>query len=485
MSEKKQGDWMRWARFRFSVIGGLLASPPERGKLGEEIEKLAQRTWHHPTKPNERVTVGASTIERWFYRAIGQADPIMVLMRKVRSDADKRWAIGTKLLAELEAQHALYPAWSHLLHFQNLEALVKEKPDLGPMPSYSTMLRTMQERGWVKKKRARTEGQKLAQQRIDEREVRSYEASYVHALWHLDFHEGSRRIVEETGHWGTPQALGILDDRSRNCCHMQWYLAETAENLVHGMNQAFLKRGLPREMMTDRGGAMIAEEVRRGLERLGVRHSMTLPYSAYQNGKQESFWGQVEGRLLAMLVRVEPLTLSFLNRATQAWVEHEYNRKLHEEIGTTPIERMLEGPDVSRQSPGSMELSMAFCLERERTQRQSDGTVSIEGVRFEVPSRLRHVRRLLVRYASWDLSVAWIVDGRTGAVLARIVPQDKTRNADGYRRTLDPVDEPRDEQATDGPAIPPLMRKLLAQQEATGLPPAYIPKHERKDGDDE
>ena len=29
-----------------------------------------------------------------------------------------------------------------------------------------------------------------------------------------------------------PQLLGILDDRSRLCCHLQWYLAETAEDLV-------------------------------------------------------------------------------------------------------------------------------------------------------------------------------------------------------------------------------------------------------------
>ena len=33
--------------------------------------------------------------------------------------------------------------------------------------------------------------------------------------------------------------------------------------------------------------------------RLGVVHHTTLPYSPHQNGKQEAFWGPVEGRLIA------------------------------------------------------------------------------------------------------------------------------------------------------------------------------------------
>ncbi len=49
--------------------------------------------------------------------------------------------------------------------------------------------------------------------------------------------------------------LGILDDRSRLACHLQWYLAETAENVAHGLSQAIQKRGLPRAAMSDNGAA--------------------------------------------------------------------------------------------------------------------------------------------------------------------------------------------------------------------------------------
>jgi putative transposase len=146
-------------------------------------------------------------------------------------------------------------------------------------------------------------------------EVRSFEIAYVHGLWHLDFHHGSRKVLTREGRWTTPLLLGVLDDCSRLACHVQWYLEETAENLVHGLCQAFQKRALPRALMTDNGSAMLAEEVRRGLHDLSILHETTLPYSPYQNAKQEVFWATVEGRLISMLDGLEELTLDLLNEA--------------------------------------------------------------------------------------------------------------------------------------------------------------------------
>ena len=479
MSKKSKKQLTNWAHFRFSVIGGLLARPPDKGDLQQEIEKLASRVYLHPTK-DEWVTFGASTIERWYYLALNADDPIKALGRKIRSDAGKATAMSPRLLDALGKQYAKYPKWSYKLHTDNLKALVEEQPHLGMMTSYSTVLRRMKEQGWYRKASSRrnpTKGQKLAQERLEQREVRSYESSYVHGLWHLDYHKGWLRVVDANGVWHTPEALAVLDDCSRVCNHMQWYLSETAETLFHGLTQAFHKRGLPPGLMSDNGSAMIADETENGLLRLGIIHERTLPYSPYQNGKQEVFWGQVEGRFMAMLSRVEHLTLDFLNRVTQAWVEMEYNRSLHGEIGSTPLDRLLKGPDVSRTSPDSEALRFAFTKQKRRTQRKSDGTLQVEGVRFEVPSRFRHFQHLYVRYQSWDLSSAYLADQRTGDLLAHIYPQDKTKNAHGYRRTLDPLPEPIAPE-TDSEPIPPLLRKLISDYAATGLPPAYIPKDE-------
>jgi hypothetical protein len=290
MSQDELPRWERWARFRLQVIGGLLASPPEGGALQQALRELADRVYQHPLRSGESMRLGFSTIERWYYQAKDAADPIAALGRKVRSDAGQNWALSPELLAALEAQYREHPRWTVQLHYDNLAAVVAEHPALGRLPSYQTVRRRMREKGWVRRREPRkaTEGQRRAAQRREAREVRSFEATHVHALWHLDFHQGSLKVLDETGTWQTPVVLAVLDDYSRVCCHLQWYLAETAHNLVHALTQAFLKRGLPRALMTDNGTPMLAEETRQGLARLSVMHHTTLPYSAYQNGKQES-----------------------------------------------------------------------------------------------------------------------------------------------------------------------------------------------------
>jgi transposase InsO family protein len=87
-----------------------------------------------------------------------------------------------------------------------------------------------------------------------------------------------------------------------------------------------MKRGLPRALMTDNGSAMTAEETINGLAALGILHQKTLPYLPYQNAKQKSFWGRIEGHLMAMLEGEKCLTLDLLNQTTQAWVKQEYHR---------------------------------------------------------------------------------------------------------------------------------------------------------------
>lgn len=478
MNEKRKPSiHERWALLRFSVVGPLLAAPPARGELQHELEKLAAKSWLHPMT-GEPTRFGRSTIERWLSAARkARTDPMSVLRRKLRKDVGKQTSLGDALKSALLAQYAAHKSWSYQLHADNLTALVEADPKKGVMPSYSSVRRFMKTAGLEKRRRLsskETAGALKAEQRLDEREVRSYESEYVCGLWHLDFHKGSLRVLTPEGEWETPELFGALDDRSRVACHLQWYLKENAENLSHGLSQAFQKRGLPRSLMTDCGGAMTSDEVTQGLARLGVFHQLTLPYSPYQNGKQETFWAQVEGRLLAMLEGHKALTLAVLNEATQAWVELEYNRKLHTEIGEAPVARFLAGPHVARPSPSSDELRLAFMAEEHRIQRRSDGTVSIEGRRFEVPARYRHLERIAVRYSSWDLSRVHLVDERTSAVLCRLFPLDRERNADGLRRTLEPVVAVP--AAPTEPGIAPLLKKLMADYAATGLPPAYLPK---------
>ncbi|MGI9332330.1 MAG: DDE-type integrase/transposase/recombinase [Gammaproteobacteria bacterium] len=483
----------RWARLRFAIIGPLLAAPPERGQLGAALRELSVRQWKHPGS-GEAVRFGVSTLERWYYAArAAERDPLGALRAKQRTDAGRHRRLAAPLRQALQRQYRAHRGWSMQLHYDNLAALVAGEPALGPLPSYATVRRYYLAQGFRKMaqpRRGATAGLLAAERHLGEREVRSFEVEHVNALWHADAHEGSRRVLGDDGRWHSVHLIGVLDDCSRLCCHAQWYLAEQAETFVHSLSQALQRRSLPRALMTDNGGAETAAEVTEGLARLGIVHQTTLPYSAYQNAKQEVFWARVEGRLMAMLESVEPLSLDMLNNATLAWVEREYNRAEHGELGCAPLTRYLDGPDVARECPHARALRSAFRTAITRKQRLSDGTCTVAGVRFEVPARYRHLRHLSLRTARWDRSCVELLDPNTGESVATLLPLDKRRNAEFARRALVPTAavEPgeHDHREDHGrEQMAPLLKRLLAEYAATGLPPAYLPFEPAASGDDD
>jgi putative transposase len=330
----------RWARLRFSIIGPLLAAPPGPRELNGAFAALAAKTWRHPETGLD-VRFGASTLERWYYRARRAADPVAALRDRPRANEGCFPSLSAVAIATLTAQYREHPGWTAQLHLDNLRAACKagESDGSSPVASYATVRRYLRAQGMHRQARPKraTDGAVAARDRLEQLEVRSFEVEHVAALWHLDFHHASRKVLTRAGAWVKPMLLGVIDDRSRLVCHLQWYLDESAQSLVHGLSQAFMKRGLPRALMTDNGAAMLSEEVTTGLAALGVVHQTTLPYSPYQNAKQESFWGRVEGRLMAMLEGEQALTLDVLNEATQAWVEQEYHRTVHTELRVTPL----------------------------------------------------------------------------------------------------------------------------------------------------
>jgi len=469
----------QWARLRFAVIGPLLASPPQPGDLQAALKALAERDWQHPISGQPR-RFGVSTIERWYYQARRQQDPVGALKPRLRADAGHSRALSSALKTVITEQYRAHPAWSLQLHYDNLAARVAETPELGPLPSYATVRRYCKASGLVRQPHCRrrdTDGARRAAERLERREVRSFEVEHVHALWHLDFHHGSRQVLSSDGQWRKPLLLAILDDRSRLICHLQWYLDETTETLVHGLCQAFHKRALPRALMTDNGAAMTAAAFTEGLERLGILHQPTLPYSPYANAKQEVFWAQVEGRLMAMLEGQSEISLRQLNEATLAWVEREYHRRDHAELGQTPLAVYLDADEVGRPAPDSQALAAAFRQQVMRRQRRADGTVSLAGKRFEIPNAYRHLEQLCLRYAPWDLRTVSLVDARTDADLCRLHPLDKRANADQRRRALVPTTTAAATMTEPTPTgIAPLLKQLMREHAATGLPPAYLPR---------
>jgi putative transposase len=145
---------LRWARFRFGVIAKLLSAPPEPGELMQAITLLSATHWRHPTT-NEAVRLSAKTIERWYYAAKGEPDPIRVLERKVPRHAGTHPSITALVDQAIRDLRRDHPRWTFKLVYDNLNALARERPELGALPGYATICRFMKHHGLVRGRRPR------------------------------------------------------------------------------------------------------------------------------------------------------------------------------------------------------------------------------------------------------------------------------------------------------------------------------------------
>ena len=173
---------LRWARLRFSIIGPLLASPPERGELAGRIIKLAETPWRHPTT-GEVLRYSAKTIERMYYAARDKPTPCARSGARWRSTRARTRASRTRSRRRSTSSIAEHRGWSYQLHYDNLVAAAKENSALDPMPGYATVRRFMKDRGLFKNRRRRGKGSESEEV---PRETRSYEVAHVNALWHYD-----------------------------------------------------------------------------------------------------------------------------------------------------------------------------------------------------------------------------------------------------------------------------------------------------------
>ncbi len=148
---------------------------------------------------------GVSTLERWYYAARRADDPVAILRNRVRADSGRFPSLMPPVIATLTLQYLEHPGWSVQLHYDNLRVALSGTQVALPFRRATPKRLPMVE--------------------------------HVGALWHLDFHHGLRSVLTRAGAWIKPKLLGVIDDRSRLVCHLQRYLDETAESLVHGLAQ--------------------------------------------------------------------------------------------------------------------------------------------------------------------------------------------------------------------------------------------------------
>ena len=467
--------------FRYVILEPILSRPPEPGELAARLREIAEKE-HVQAWDKRRVKISMRTLERWYSKCRKSPFPVQALQPKLREDRNRSRVVSDEQKRWLCSYNLKFPSWSVQLLYDNLcEEKFKDSH-----PSYSSVLRYCRNSG-ILTKTTRSKNRNI-------KEIRSYEVEYVGQLWHMDFHLGSRMVLTENGEYRQPICMAIIDDKSRLVCHAQWFLNETAEVLVHGLCQAIAKRGMPATFFTDNGAAMKAAELVTGLEVLGIKQEYTLPYAAYQNGKQESFWKPLEGRLLKMIPREKRITLDTLNTLTQAWVEQDYHTTVHSETRETPLNRFFNEKNVLRNSLDFGEVRRSFRMRTKRTTRKTDGTITIDGVRFELPTCHRHLTEVLVRYARWDLGEAELLCAETLKPIAHLLPLNKLANSMG-NRIIDEdrlkivnqkvIEESDEILSISNDTLPPLLARCLQEHARANPIGGYLPLTKRKSEHDQ
>src|SRR4030042_4971630 len=94
--------------------------------------------------------------------------------------------------------------------------------------------------------------------------------------------------AEVDGRMEKAYLVAFLDDHSRLVPHAQFYLSEGLSSYLEALEQALLRRGLPRKLYLDNGPAFRSKHLEDITASLGSALTHSSPYKPQGRGKIES-----------------------------------------------------------------------------------------------------------------------------------------------------------------------------------------------------
>jgi len=146
-------------------------------------------------------------------------------------------------------------------------------------------------------------------------------------VWSYDF------MTARTTDGRAFRLLNIIDEYTRECLAILVKRHITSPDVVDVLFELFIYRGIPEHIRSDNGPEFTTKEVRKWLERLGVKTLFIEPGSPWENGYIESFNGKLRDELLNREVFY---TLTEAKILIEQW-RKEYNQiRPHSSLGYRP-----------------------------------------------------------------------------------------------------------------------------------------------------
>jgi putative transposase len=379
MSETEQDPRMAKALSRYEVVGRYLAMQPKRGQRRKLLKQLANQNWLGPD--GELFRVAADTIRVWVRRY--RNDGLAGLM-------DKQQPLrGVQVLSE--EQIDVVCQLKKQVPERSLERIIQiaEQTELiqRGILKRSTVHRVLQSNGLSARNSPVAE----------KKDLDRFEADYPNDLWQSDMLVGPwLPDPDKPGKMRRANLFAFIDDHSRLLLYGRFSFRENLPQLEMVFRRALQKWGKPSRVYYDNGQVYRSGHMKQIVATLGMhRIIFTRRYRPMGHGKVEAFNRLVRNAFIAELKSSCINCLDALNEAFLAWSDLEYNRKLHSELGQTPLDRWRSG--IERvQYVEEETLRQAFLWKENRTPDKT-GVLSLLGIRYQVGASLCR-KRVQVRF---------------------------------------------------------------------------------------
>jgi len=146
-------------------------------------------------------------------------------------------------------------------------------------------------------------------------------------VWSYDF------VMARTSDGRLFRILTLIDEYTRECLALLVSRRITCQDVKDQLFNLFVLRGIPEHIRSDNGTEFTAREIRKLLNRLGVKTLFIEPGSPWENGYVESFNGKLRDELLNREIFA---TLTEARVLIEEW-RREYNQvRPHSALGYRP-----------------------------------------------------------------------------------------------------------------------------------------------------
>ena len=150
---------------------------------------------------------------------------------------------------------------------------------------------------------------------------------YKNHVWSYDF------VFDRTSDGKVIKMLNVLDEFTRECLTIYVDRKLTSIEVLYKLSELFIIHGVPDYIRSDNGSEFIAKELRKWLQRVGVKTAYIEPGSPWENGYIESFNGKLRDELLNGEIFDTILEAKVL---TEMWRDHYNKIRPHSSLNFSP-----------------------------------------------------------------------------------------------------------------------------------------------------